>query len=151
RAAGLPNEGTHADLSQMIGHYKRSKLLAEQEVLQAASKGFPAVIVNPTTPVGPGDWKPTPTGRIIVDFLNGRMPGYVDTGFNIVAVEDVAEGHWLAAERGRIGQRYILGGSNMTLKEFLHALAAVSGHPKPRLRVPHAVAFIAGISENIFS
>ena len=151
RAARLPNETTHAALDQMIGHYKRSKLLAEEEVLKAASKGFPAVIVNPTTPVGPGDWKPTPTGRIIVDFLNGRMPGYVDTGFNVVAVEDVAAGHWLAAERGRIGQRYILGGSNMTLKEFLDALAVVSGHAKPRLRVPHALAFVAGIAENILS
>jgi len=151
RAAGLPNESTHANVSEMIGHYKRSKFLAEQEVLKAAGQGFPAVIVNPTTPIGPGDWKPTPTGRIIVDFLNGRMPGYVDTGFNVVPVEDVAEGHWLAAERGRIGQRYLLGGRSMMLKEFLDALARVSGYPKSRLRVPHAVAFVAGLSENIFA
>jgi len=150
-AAGLPDESTQANVSQMIGHYKRSKFLAEQEVLKAAGQGFPVVIVNPTTPVGPVDWKPTPTGRIIVDFLNRRMPGYVDTGFNVVPVEDVAEGHWLAAERGRIGQRYLLGGSNMTLKEFLDALAGVSGYPKPRLRVPHALAFAAGLSENVLA
>jgi dihydroflavonol-4-reductase len=102
---GLPDETTEAGLDQMIGHYKRSKFLAEREVITAAANGFPAVVVNPTTPIGPGDWKPTPTGRIIVDFLNGRIPAYVDTGFNVVAVEDVAEGHWLAARRGRIGER----------------------------------------------
>src|SRR3989441_10002703 len=122
----------------MIGHYKRSKFMAEQEVLEAAVKGFPAVVVNPTTPVGPADWKPTPTGRIIVDFLNGRMPAYVDTGLNIVAVEDVAQGHLLAAERGRIGQRYILGGRNMTLKDVLDGLAAVTGRTAPRIRLPYS-------------
>lgn len=146
----LPNENTKATLADMIGHYKKSKLIAEEEVLDAAAKGFPAVIVNPTTPVGPGDWKPTPTGRIIVDFLNGRMPAYVDTGMNVVAVEDVAEGHWLAAERGRAGQRYILGARNMTLKEILDALAAATHQRKPRVRLPYAFAWLAGNMENLF-
>jgi dihydroflavonol-4-reductase len=147
---GLPDERTPARLDQMIGHYKRSKFMAEQEVLEAAVKGFPAVVVNPTTPVGPADWKPTPTGRIIVDFLNGRMPAYIDTGFNVVGVEDVAEGHWLAAKQGRIGQRYILGGRNMTLKEFLTAVAAPAGRPAPRVRLPYALALAAGYTENLF-
>src|SRR5207249_3860577 len=145
---GLPDEGTPTRLDQMIGHYKRSKFMAEQEVMEAAAKGFPAVVVNPTTPVGAGDWKPTPTGRIIVDFLNGRMPAYVDTGFNVVAVEDIAEGHWLAAEHGRIGRRYILGGRNMTLKELLHALARATGCPAPRIRLPHVLALAAGYADN---
>src|SRR5881396_2499337 len=146
--ADLPDENAKATLEDMIGHYKKSKLLAEQEVLKAAAQGFPAVIVNPTTPVGPGDWKPTPTGRVIVDFLNRRMPAYVDTGLNLVAVEDVAEGHWLAAERGRIGQRYILGARNMTLKEVLDGVAAATGQAAPRLRLPYAAALAAGYVEN---
>src|SRR5262245_7002785 len=150
RGARLPNESTRACLNEMVGHYKRSKLLAEEEVLEAVAAGFPAVIVNPTTPVGPGDWKPTPTGRIILDFLNGRMPAYVDTGFNVVPVEDVAEGHWLAAQNGRIGQRYILGGRNMTLKELLDVLARVTGYAAPRIRLPHVVPLIAGYVENFF-
>jgi dihydroflavonol-4-reductase len=145
----LPDEQTQTRLEQMIGHYKRSKFMAEQEVMQAAANGFPAVVVNPTTPVGPGDWKPTPTGRIIVDFLNGRMPAYVDTGFNVVAVEDVAEGHWLAAKHGRIGERYILGQQNMTLKEFLDVMAAVAGRPAPRVRMPYTLALAAGYTENL--
>jgi dihydroflavonol-4-reductase len=110
---GLPNEETQSSVEEMIGHYKRSKFQAEQRAILAAASGLPVVIVNPTTPVGPGDWKPTPTGKIIVDFLNGRMPGYVDTGLNFVPVEDCARGHLLAAERGHIGERYILGGSNL--------------------------------------
>src|SRR5439155_22525653 len=97
RNGKLTDETAKTKLDEMVGNYKRSKFLAEEEVLNAAAKGLPAVIVNPTTPVGPGDWKPTPTGRIILDFLNGRLPAYVDTGLNLVAVEDVAEGHWLAA------------------------------------------------------
>jgi dihydroflavonol-4-reductase len=147
----LPDEATQASVGQMIGHYKRSKFLAEQEVIKAAAGGFPAVVVNPTTPIGPRDWKPTPTGRIIVDFLNGRIPAYVDTGFNVVAVEDVAEGHWLAATRGRIGERYILGERNITLKDFLGLVAGVSGRKPPRVRMPHAVAFAAGYAENFFA
>src|SRR6266702_7894956 len=151
RGAVLPDESIVTSIDEMIGAYKRSKWLAEQEARKAAAAGLPVIIVNPTTPVGPGDWKPTPTGRIIVDFLNGRMPAYVDTGLNVVGVEDVAEGHWLAAERGRIGQRYILGGRNMTLKEFLDALAGLTGRTAPRLRLPYAIALLAGYAENLHS
>jgi dihydroflavonol-4-reductase len=147
----LPDEQTQATIHDMIGHYKKSKFMAEEEVLEAAAGGFPAVIVNPTTPIGPGDWKPTPTGRIVVDFLNGRMPAYVDTGFNVVGVEDVAEGHLLAAERGRAGQRYILGGRNVTLKEVLDALAAVTGRAAPRMRLPYTFALAAGYAESVLS
>ncbi len=147
----LPNEETHANLSQMIGHYKRSKFLAELEAIKAAGAGLPVVILNPTAPVGPGDWKPTPTGRIIVDFLNGKMPAYVDTGLNVVAVEDVAAGHLLAAEKGRIGERYILGARNMTLKQILDALSMITGRPAPRVRLPHAVALAAGYADEWFS
>ena len=151
RTGSFPNEGTSAGLDEMIGHYKRSKFLAEQEAQRAAADGMPVVIVNPTTPVGPGDWKPTPTGRILLDFLNGHMPGYVDTGLNVVAVEDAAAGHLLAAERGQVGQRYILGGRNMTLKEILDVLSGISGRPAPRLRLPHAVALFAGYADTLVS
>ena len=147
----LPNEETRATLEQMVGHYKRSKFLAELEAIKAAAAGLPIVIVNPTAPVGPGDWKPTPTGRIIVDFLNGKMPAYVDTGLNLVAVEDVAAGHLLAADNGRIGERYILGARNMTLKQILQALASITGRPAPRVRLPHAVALVAGYADEWFS
>ena len=148
--SALPNEETHGTLDQMIGHYKRSKFMAELEAIKAAASGIPVVIVNPTAPVGPGDWKPTPTGRIIVDFLNGKMPAYVDTGLNLVAVEDAAAGHLLAAEKGRIGERYILGARNMTLKQILGALAAISGRPAPRVRLPHAGALAAGYADESF-
>src|SRR6201993_2284603 len=141
--AELPNESTEAGLEEMIGHYKRSKWLAEREVLNAAKAGFPAIVAMPTTPVGPWDWKPTPTGKIILDFLNGKMPGYVDTGLNFVGVEECAAGHLLAAERGRVGQRYILGGRNLTLKEILDMLAAISGLRAPRWKFPHALAYAA--------
>jgi len=147
----LPDESTPATVDQMIGHYKRSKFLAEQEAKKAAAAGLPVVIVNPTTPVGPGDWKPTPTGRIIVDFLNGKMPTYVDTGLNLVAVEDVAAGHLLAAVQGRPGERYLLGGRNMTLKQILQALAKITGRAAPRVRLPHAVALAAGYADEWFS
>jgi dihydroflavonol-4-reductase len=149
REGRLPNEETQAFVGEMIGHYKRSKFEAEQCASRAAEAGFPVVIVNPTTPVGPGDWKPTPTGKIIVDFLNGRMPGYVDTGLNFVPVEDCARGHLLAAERGRIGERYILGGRNLTLKQMLDVLSSVSGRPAPRWKIPHAVAFAAGCVDSV--
>lgn len=148
---GLPNEETRAKLDQMIGHYKRSKLLAEQEAIRSAAAGVPVVIVNPTTPVGPGDWKPTPTGRIILDFLNGKMPAYVDTGLNVVAVEDVAAGHILAAEKGRTGERYLLGARNMTLKQILEVLSKITGRPAPRVRMPHAVALAAAYADYWFS
>jgi dihydroflavonol-4-reductase len=147
----LPNEEAPARLDQMVGHYKRSKFLAELEARKAAAAGLPVVIVNPTAPVGPGDWKPTPTGRIIVDYLNGRMPAYVDTGLNVVGVEDVAAGHLLAAEHGRIGERYILGARNMTLKEILGALAVITGRRAPRVRLPHAAALAAGYLDEFFA
>ncbi len=148
---GLPTEETRARLGEMIGHYKRSKFMAEQLALNAAASGMPVVIVNPTTPIGPGDWKPTPTGRMILDFLNGKIPAYVDTGLNVVAVEDVARGHLLAAERGRVGERYILGGRNMTLKEIYDALSAITGQPSPRFRLPHIVALAAGCADQVIS
>src|SRR5271170_3547488 len=151
RHGALPNEETQATLDEMIGHYKRSKFLAEQVAMDAARAGAPVVIVNPTAPVGPGDWKPTPTGRIILDFLLGKMPAYVDTGLNVVAVEDVAAGHLLAAEKGRNGERYILGGRNMTLKEILDALAAITGKRAPRLKLPHVVALAAGYADEWYS
>ena len=139
--APLPNEFTDAKLDEMIGHYKRSKWQAEREVLDAARNGFPAVVAMPTTPVGPWDWKPTPTGKIIVDFLNGKMPGYVETGLNFVGVEDCAAGHLLIAERGKIGERYLLGGENLTLK----------GLPAPKLKIPHGLALTAAYAETAFS
>jgi len=138
---GIGREDTPSSLAAMTGHYKRSKYMAEQAALEAARAGAPVVIVNPSTPIGALDFKPTPTGRIIVDFLNRRMPAYVETGLNIVDVKDVARGHLLAAERGRIGEKYILGGENLTLKEFLGRLAAISGLPAPMMRIPYAVAF----------
>ena len=141
REDGSPaNEDTPASLADRIGPYQRSKFLAEQMARDFACRGLPVVIVNPSAPVGIGDHKPTPTGQIIVDFLKGRMFGYVDTGLNIVDVDDVAAGHLLAAERGRIGRQYILGGENLTLKQILDLLAEISGRPEVRLRIPHWVA-----------
>lgn len=143
---GLPGddhqgtEDTPVSLSDMVGHYKRSKFLAEQVALQYAQDGLPIVIVNPSTPVGGGDIKPTPTGKLIVDFLNGNMPGYVDTGLNVVDVEDVAQGHLLAATHGKIGGKYILGNENLTLRQILQLLADLTGRPAPRLKVPYALA-----------
>src|SRR6202035_1106573 len=136
---GLPDESTHSSVEEMVGHYKRSKFEAEQCAMRAAEAGLPVVIVNPTTPGGPGHWKPTPTGKIVVDFLNGRMPGYVDTGLNCVPVEDCAAGHLHAAERGRVGERYILGGRNLTLKQMLDMLAVASGRPAPRWEVTYVL------------
>ena len=147
----LPNERTEARLDQMIGHYKRSKFLAEEEARKAVAEGLPVVIVNPTTPVGPGDRKPTPTGRIILDFLNGKMPAYVDTGLNLAPVQDIARGHLLAAERGVVGERYILGGRNMTLKQILDALSSITGRAAPRVKLPHAVALAAGYADEWIS
>jgi dihydroflavonol-4-reductase len=151
RKGELPSESTQSSVEEMIGHYKRSKFMAEQCALRAAEAGLPVIIVNPTTPVGPGDWKPTPTGKIIVDFLNGRMPGYVDTGLNFVPVEDCARGHLLAAERGRIGERYILGGVNLTLKNVLDMLAGITGRSAPQWKFPHAVAYAAGCVDTAIS
>jgi dihydroflavonol-4-reductase len=149
-ALGIPSDGspgteaTPVTIRDMIGNYKRSKFLAEQEALKFASEGLPLVIVNPSTPVGPGDIKPTPTGKIVVDFLNGRMPAFLDTGLNLVDVDDVAAGHLLAAERGRTGEKYILGNRNMSLQELLGTLASITGLPAPRVRIPYWFALCAG-------
>ncbi|HKP84774.1 MAG TPA: hopanoid-associated sugar epimerase [Blastocatellia bacterium] len=154
---GLNGEGRPADedtpvaIDDMIGHYKRSKFLAEREVRSFVERGLPVVIVNPSTPVGEMDIKPTPTGKIIVDFLKGKMFGYVDTGMNLIDVRDCAEGHLLAAERGRVGERYILGGFNMTLKEMFDALARVTNVTSPRTQVPHWVAETYARLENFWS
>jgi dihydroflavonol-4-reductase len=126
-------------LSQMIGHYKRSKYLAEEVVRDAARTGLSVVIVNPSTPVGPGDIKPTPTGQLVLDAASGRMPAYVDTGLNIVHVDDVAAGHVAAYERGRAGERYILGGEDMTLRTILGQIAQLVGRKPPRIRLPYAM------------
>jgi dihydroflavonol-4-reductase len=141
---GIPSDGTPGTeatpvtLAQMIGHYKRSKYLGEQVALEAARAGSPIVIVNPSTPIGPGDIKPTPTGRIVLDAAAGRMPAYVDTGLNVVHVDDVAAGHLQAFDRGRLGERYILGGDDLTLQQILVAIAALVGRPVPRIRLPYA-------------
>jgi dihydroflavonol-4-reductase len=137
----ISDEDSPVSLDQMSGHYKRSKFMAEQAALERARRGLPVVIVNPTAPVGEADVKPTPTGKIILDFLRGRMPAYIDTGVNVVDVRAVAEGHLLAAERGRIGERYILGDRNMTLRAILETLARLTGRPAPRFRIPYAVAY----------
>lgn len=147
----LPNEFTDAKLEEMIGHYKRSKWMAEQEVLNAAKSGLPVIIAMPTTPVGPWDWKPTPTGKIILDFLNGKMPGYVETGLNFVGVEDCAAGHLLVSEKGKVGERYLLGAENLTLKELLGTLANLTGLPAPKLKIPHGVALGVAYMETAFS
>jgi dihydroflavonol-4-reductase len=136
----IVNEETPVSLSDMIGHYKRSKFLGEQEAIQAAKAGQHVMILNPTTPIGPGDAKPTPTGRIIVDFLNKKFPAYVDTGLNLVDVTEVARMHVVALERGTPGERYILGGENLTLKQILDRMSAITGLPSPKWKVPHAVA-----------
>lgn len=140
----LGDENTPVSIEDMTGDYKRSKWLAEQAALQKTREGLPVVIVNPTAPIGDRDWKPTPTGKIIVDFMRGKMPGFVDTGLNLVDVQDVATGHLLAAERGRPGERYILGCENLTLEQILARLGAILGKPAPSLKIPYAVAYAAG-------
>jgi dihydroflavonol-4-reductase len=145
-AGGSADETTPSRLDDMIGHYKRSKFLAEEIVRgMVAERHLPAVIVNPSTPVGLGDVKPTPTGRLILEAAKGRMPGYVDTGLNIVHVDDVAAGELLAAEHGQIGARYILGGENLALAEILAVVAEAAGRRPPWFRVPHAIAFAAAV------
>ncbi len=146
---GLPAEGsgdekTPVSIDAMVGHYKRSKWLAEQVALENAAAGLPVVIVNPTAPVGDHDWKPTPTGKVIVDFLCDRLPAFVDTGLNLVDARDTAIGHLLAAEKGRPGERYILGCENVTLEQILGRLSMLSGKPAPTRKVPFAVAYAAG-------
>ncbi|MGB7848559.1 MAG: hopanoid-associated sugar epimerase [Candidatus Acidiferrum sp.] len=147
----LPNESTDAKLEEMVGHYKRSKWMAEKEVLQASKDGLPAIVAMPTTPVGPWDWKPTPTGKIILDFLNGKMPGYVETGLNFVGVEECAAGHLLAAERGKVGERYLLGAENLTLKQLLDTLAGITGLRAPSMKIPHGVALGVAYVESALS
>ena len=148
---GLPNEFTNAKLEEMVGHYKRSKWMAEREALQAAKDGLPVIVAMPTTPVGPWDWKPTPTGKIILDFLNGKMPGYVETGLNFVGVEECAAGHLLAAEKGKVGERYLLGAENLTLKGLLDLLAQITGLRAPGMKIPHGVALGVAYLDTAFS
>jgi dihydroflavonol-4-reductase len=151
---GIPGDGSPGDertpvaLENMIGHYKRSKFLAEALVLEAAREGLSVVLVSPSTPVGPGDVKPTPTGQLVLDAAAGRMPAYVDTGLNIVHVDDVAAGHLLAYERGQAGERYILGGEDMTLREILGQISTLVGRAPPRVRLPYGLVLpIAYLAE----
>jgi dihydroflavonol-4-reductase len=147
---GLPgNEETPVEPRSLIGHYKKSKHQAERVAEEWAARGLPVVIVNPSTPVGELDIKPTPTGQMIVDFLNRRLPAYVDTGLNIVDVRDVAEGHVLAAEKGRVGEKYILGNRDMTLKEILDTLSTVTGIPSPAIRLPHWIPLAAAAADTL--
>ncbi len=149
---GKPSsEETPVSIKDMVGHYKRSKFIAETNVHGYIEKGVPIVIVNPTTPVGPMDRKPTPTGKIIVDFLNGRVPAYLDTGLNFVDVEDVAAGHLLAARHGRIGQRYILGNKNISLKDFFKCLADITGVKPPKVRLPYFPVLLAAYADEALS
>ncbi len=145
RPDGAPvTENSESSIKSLVGHYKKSKLLAEREAFRQARAGLPVVIVSPTAPVGERDFRPTPTGRIILDFLRGRMPAYVDTGLNFVDVRVVAVGHWLAARSGRVGQRYLLGTENHSLRDILEMCGQISGLRAPRLRLPYPVAWIAG-------
>ncbi|MBI1355591.1 MAG: NAD-dependent epimerase/dehydratase family protein [Acidobacteria bacterium] len=156
-AIGIVGDGTLGDetspvsLADMTGPYKRTKFLAEKEALDAARRGLPVVIVNPTAPVGEADLKPTPTGKIIVDFLRGAMPAYLDTGLNLVDVRDVAQGHLRAADRGEPGERYILGCRNMSLREILESLATITGRPAPGVRIPYVVAWLFGAGETVLA
>jgi dihydroflavonol-4-reductase len=147
----LGDEDTPVSLRDMAGDYKRSKFLAEQVALEFARDGFPVVIVNPTAPVGDHDVKPTPTGQIVADFLDGKMPAFIDTGLNMVDVRDVAEGHLLALERGQPGERYILGSENLSLAGILQSLARIAGRKAPALRLPYAVAYCAGVCSTVWA
>lgn len=152
---GFTSNGTVADedspvsLADMIGHYKRSKFMAEQIALEAGRSGQDVVVVNPSTPVGEMDIKPTPSGRIIVDFLKRKFPAYVDTGLNLVDATECARGHIAALEKGRSGLRYVLGGENLTLKQILDKLAAITGLPSPRVKVPYVMALATGVVDEI--
>ena len=145
------DEDSPVSLADMIGHYKRSKFMAEQIALEAGRGGMRVITVNPTTPVGEQDVKPTPTGRIVVDFLKGKFPAYVDTGLNLVDVRLCAQGHIAALENGKSGERYILGGENLTLKQILDKLSSISGLPSPTLKLPYVVAYLAGAVDETFS
>lgn len=141
---GVGDENQPCSIEEMAGDYKRSKFQGEQVALEFARAGFPVVIVNPTAPMGDHDFKPTPTGQIVADFLRGAMPAFIDTGLNVVNVRDVALGHWLACEHGRSGERYILGSENLTLRQILQQLAEISGRKAPTVELPYAVAWLAG-------
>jgi len=145
----LADENSPFKLESMIGPYKRSKFMAEQLALKAGASGMDVVVVNPTTPVGEQDIRPTPTGRIVVDFLKKKFPAYVDTGLNLVDVRECARGHLTAFEKGRSGERYILGGENLTLKQILDKLAAITGLPSPRVRVPYVLALATGVVDEV--
>jgi len=145
------DEDSPVSLADMIGHYKRSKFMAEQLALEAGRSGMRVVTVNPTTPVGEQDIKPTPTGRIVVDFLKRKFPAYVDTGLNLVDVRECARGHIAALEKGKSGERYILGGEDLTLKQILDKLGAISGLPSPKVKLPYFVAYAAGAVDQTFS
>jgi dihydroflavonol-4-reductase len=145
------DEDSPVALADMIGHYKRSKFMAEQVALEAGRAGMRVVTVNPTTPVGEQDIKPTPTGRIVVDFLKGKFPAYVETGLNLVDVRECALGHVEALEKGKSGERYILGGENLTLKQILDKLGAISGLPSPKVKLPYFVAYAAGLVDQTVS
>ena len=145
----VTDERTPVSLTNMIGDYKRSKFMAEQLVIEAARGGQDVVMVNPTTPIGERDIKPTPTGRIVVDFLKRKFPAYVDTGLNLVDVKDCANGHLLAMDKAVAGERYILGGENLTLKQILNKLAALTGLPSPTIRLPYAVAYATGVVDTL--
>jgi dihydroflavonol-4-reductase len=145
------DEDSPVALADMIGHYKRSKFMAEQVALEAGRAGMRVVTVNPTTPVGEQDIKPTPTGRIVVDFLKGKFPAYVETGLNLVDVRQCALGHVEALEKGKSGERYILGGENLTLKQILDKLGAISGLPSPKVKLPYFVAYAAGLVDQTVS
>jgi len=148
---GIGDESSPVSLEDMSGAYKRSKFLAEQAALEFAGSGLPVVIVNPTAPVGDHDVKPTPTGKIVLDFLKGDMPAFIDTGLNLVDVRDAAKGHLLAAEKGRPGERYILGCENLTLAEILRRLARLSGRKAPSVRLPYGVAYAAGLASTAWA
>jgi dihydroflavonol-4-reductase len=143
---GIGDEDTPVSAKDMSGHYKRSKWLAEEIALEKARAGLPVVVVNPTAPIGDHDWKPTPTGKIVVDFLHNRLTAIVDTGLNIVDAEDVAIGHLLAAQHGRLGERYILGSENLSFQQILGKLAVMSNRTAPRLKIPYAFAYAAGVA-----
>ena len=145
------DEDSPVSLADMIGHYKRSKFMAEQIALQAGRSGMHVVTVNPTTPIGEQDIKPTPTGRIVVDFLKKKFPAYVETGLNLVDVRECARGHVAALEKGRSGERYILGGENLTLKQILDKLSAITGLPSPTVKLPYLVAYVAGAVDETLS
>jgi dihydroflavonol-4-reductase len=145
------NEDTPVSLADMVGHYKRSKFLAEQEAIKAADAGQQVIILNPTSPIGSNDAKPTPTGRIFLDFLNGKFPAYMDTGLNLVDVSEVAHAHVLALTKGKPGRRYILGGENLTLKQILDKMSAITGIPSPTVKIPFAVAATYAFFEEIIT